>query len=397
MAVYSLDQVNAFIAKKQCLTNDSEPADIVRIAHNICGLHSTSPTVPYISLFCRMNGNLKKEDFEKELYDRRSVAKIRSMRKTVYTFPIDMLPAVFNATRELVRNNFERYMQANGLTKSWCEKQSREILKVLSGSSMTTSQIKAVMKTTENINPVINAMCDECILIRGRPKGSWKSNTHHYSIFKEYLPGVRMDGVPVGEARKLVLNWYLAALGPSTEKDMSWWSGLTVGQVGKALKESGTSVTWVRVEGYDEKLAMLSSEIGKLEGSGKSGSGTVRLLPYLDSCVMGHKDRRRYIDDKHYDYVFDRSGNATYSITWNGRIVGVWDASAEKERVIKVLLFGQLPRYVIKKTSSLARKLGRFITGDEVQVLFCDSMVPLPRRTAGGFMSPLKLSGTRFI
>ncbi|MBN2168325.1 MAG: winged helix DNA-binding domain-containing protein [Actinobacteria bacterium] len=153
-------------------------------------------------------------------------------------------------------------------------------MKVLSGNSMTASQIKAAMRTSENINPVINAMCDECILIRGRPKGTWKSNTHHYSIFKEYLPGVDMDGVSVGGARKDVLERYLAAFGPSTEKDISWWSGFKVGQVRKALGDLGSSVTMVRVEGYDKELALLSNEIGSLASIGKSGSGTAGLREY---------------------------------------------------------------------------------------------------------------------
>jgi len=39
---------------------------------------------------------------------------------------------------------------------------------------------------------------------------------------------------------------------------------------------------------------------------------------------------------------------------------------------------------------SKAQKIGRFIADKEVTVKECDSMIPLKRRTAGGFMSPLK-------
>jgi hypothetical protein len=37
-----------------------------------------------------------------------------------------------------------------------------------------------------------------------------------------------------------------------------------------------------------------------------------------------------------------------------------------------------------------AKTLGKFITENEVKLKECNSMIPIPKRTAGGFMSPLK-------
>jgi hypothetical protein len=45
---------------------------------------------------------------------------------------------------------------------------------------------------------------------------------------------------------------------------------------------------------------------------------------------------------------------------------------------------------VRKKVRSKVSDVGKFITEKPVQVHVCDSMVPLMRRTAGSFLSPLK-------
>jgi hypothetical protein len=51
-----LNHINHFILRKQHLTDDSKTDNIVQIAKDIGGLHSTSSTTPYLSLFARTNG-----------------------------------------------------------------------------------------------------------------------------------------------------------------------------------------------------------------------------------------------------------------------------------------------------------------------------------------------------
>jgi len=35
-------------------------------------------------------------------------------------------------------------------------------------------------------------------------------------------------------------------------------------------------------------------------------------------------------------------------------------------------------------------KIGKFITGKDIEIKECEDMIPLTKRTMGGFMSPLK-------
>jgi hypothetical protein len=105
---------------------------------------------------------------------------------------------------------------------------------------------------------------------------------------------------------------------------------------------------------------------------------------------MGYKQRDRYLDQEHYDLVFDRSGNATSVILVDGRVVGVWDFEDGKEPLAKVFLFQELGRSLRDGIYAEAEHLGEFIAETKVKIKECESMVPLTERTAGSMMSPLK-------
>jgi len=65
MDIVSLDQVNHFLLGKQYLL-DKFDESLIQIVRDICGLHATSATIPYLSLFSRMS-NFKKEALDEEL------------------------------------------------------------------------------------------------------------------------------------------------------------------------------------------------------------------------------------------------------------------------------------------------------------------------------------------
>ena len=110
-------------------------------------------------------------------------------------------------------------------------------------------------------------------------------------------------------------------------------------------------------------------------------------MPSLDPYIMGYKIRERYLYQKYYNYVFDRSGNATFSILLNGNIIGVWDVI---ESYVKIFIFQEINNEILQEIHKKAKKIGTFFLGKNVKVKECKSMVPLTERTAGSVMSPLK-------
>ena len=171
------------------------------------------------------------------------------------------------------------------------------------------------------------------------------------------------------------------------------WERISVSLIAKDIRKIGTRlVAWAKPLGLTLfTLSLIIYAVTHFVLRGRYGGirviTVVNVLPSLDPYMMGYRDRDRYLHPKHYKMVFDRSGNATSIILLDGQVVGIWDL---EEPLVKIYYLKDVGRDVRKKVRTRASDMGKFITGMPVQIKVCDSMVPLPNRTAGSFMSPLK-------
>ena len=62
---------------------------------------------------------------------------------------------------------------------------------------------------------------------------------------------------------------------------------------------------------------------------------------------MGYKNRERFINPDIYEFVFDRSGNATTTILLNGVVIGIWDFETKPKPKVKFLLFNQVNNEIL--------------------------------------------------
>jgi len=392
-----LNSVNRFRLHKQHLTDESQTEDIVQTVRDVYGLHATNPTAPYLSLYARARG-FTRDKLDEELYVKRTLGKIRCVRTTVHVLPRETISIAFAATKSIVEPNSEDFLRYTGaVTKDQYEEASRAILDILKSRGMSTVQIKKHLGTKLNVSPIVNLMCDQGLLMRGRSDKGWKSNTHTYYVFSEYFPGMDLNAVDPAKARETTVRQYLACYGPATVKDISWWSGFTLTEVRRILQSLAREATEVEISELKGAYVMLAADRAALERFEPSGQPAVNLLPPLDPYLMGYKEREHYLDYKHYEMVFDRSGNATSTILVDGRVAGVWDYSEKPGPTVKLLLFRQLEKRLLRVLETRARAMGRFIADQAVTVEMCDQMVPLPQRNAGGFMSPLGPSAGRRI
>ncbi len=384
-----LNSVNRFRLHKQHLTDESQTEDIVQIVRDIYGLHATNPTAPYVSLFARAS-DFTRDKLDDELYVKRTLGKIRCVRTTVHVLPRETIPIAFAATKSIVEPNSENFLRyTGGVTERQYKDTSREILRILKGKGMSTLQIKKELGTKLNISIIVNLMCDQGLLMRGRSDKGWKSNTHTYYLFSDYFPGMDLNAVDPAQARETTVRQYLAAYGPATVKDISWWSGFTMTEVRRILQSLARETVEVEIPELKGSYVMLAEDIAALERFRPSRQPAVNLLPPLDPYLMGYKERERYLDSEHYYLVFDRSGNSTSTILVDGRVAGVWDFSDKPRPTVKLFFFHELEKTTLSVVQSTARAIGQFIADETVAVEMCDQMVPLTQRNAGGFMSPL--------
>ena len=381
--------MNYFVLSKQHLTPDSAGDDIVQAVRDVGGLHAMSSTTPYLSLHARCS-KFKKEDLDRELYERRSLGRIRCVRKTIYIHTKDMIPTVWQATTSKVTKASKRYMESRGVTDETYREVSKEILTMLSDQEMTASEIKEAVSTKVDISSILYYLCDQGLLMRGKPAGGWKDRNYKYCLFSEYFPDVDLEKPSESEAIASLVGQYYTSFGPATENDVVWWTGLGKVEVRYALKNLQDKLLEVPIRGSERSLLMLKSDEALIKDMQTPDKPIVNLLPTLDPYLMGYKERGRYLAEEDSDLVFDRSGNATSVILADGKVVGVWDCEGGEESFIKLHIFGEIRKEVQEDIYDRAIRLGGFITGSEVRIRECESMDPLKVRTAGSFMSPLK-------
>jgi hypothetical protein len=387
-----LEEVNRFVLHKQHLTPESATSDLVQITRDIAGLHATNSTTPYLSLFARASG-FARDHLEHHLYERPTLAKIRCVRKTIYIHSADMLPVVFGATWRSVAKASRRYAESRGISPEVYDKISRAILAMLQDQGKTAPAIKVGLGTLAeglDVSALLYLMCDQGLLIRGRPARGWRDKTHHYAPFRTYFPDVDLHPFSETDAITLLVKRYLAAFGPVTEDDLAWWMGLGKTKARRALGDLGEEVVTVDIPGLTTASIMLRSDQLRLDGGEYPPGPIVNLLPPLDPYLMGYKERARYLNPCHASRIFDRAGNATSTILVDGQVVGVWDFADGDPPELRLLLLEAIAENLLEQVSTEAQRLGDFIADGGTVIRHCEHMAPLTERTMGSFLSPLK-------
>jgi len=162
------------------------------------------------------------------------------------------------------------------------------------------------------------------LLIRARPRGTWRSNLYEYVPLSAWLPGVDLETVAPQEAQVWLVRRYLCAFGPTTGNYIQWWTGFSKGDTREALRALGAEVVEVAIEGWGNGYLMLADHVERLRGFVPPDTPYVFFLPGLDPFIMGYTDRRRFLAVEHRAKVFDRAGNAVPTVSVNGRVVGGW-------------------------------------------------------------------------
>jgi uncharacterized protein YcaQ len=372
---FSLDRTNKLLLHKHHLSEVATDSSLVQTVGNVGGLHASAATVPYLSLWARRE-RFAKEELQTALYDEPRLGKVLCVRNTLFILPRELLPTAYQATKKRRDAVLDRYLRHHEISRSQYERACAEITDILGNGAKTTAEMKEELGDP-GLSITVDLMPNDWRLVRGRPRGTWRSNLHEYAAFEAWFPDVDLHSVTPEEARLTLVEHYLAALGPATEADMVWWSGLGKSEIRSSLDALAEKVTVVQVEGLKSEHFMPTSDLHELERD-HTGARSVFLLPGLDPYVMGHKDRRRFLADERYHQVFDRAGNALPTVWHDGQVIGVW-LEDRKRTMVEVLLFEGAEEAVTSHVHDEARRLSGFLEHDPVNVrikLYPDDVYP---------------------
>ena len=91
MRSFTVEERRARLARRHFLVEPTS-APIPHIASSMVGLHATDPATVYLSAWARVPG-LTRADLDRALYEERTLIKHLSMRRTLFVFTRDLLPA----------------------------------------------------------------------------------------------------------------------------------------------------------------------------------------------------------------------------------------------------------------------------------------------------------------
>jgi Winged helix DNA-binding domain len=328
----------ARLAVRHHLAPSAKATDVVALAQQMVGLHSTDPASVVLAAAARLKRPTV-DVVERALYDDRTLVRTLCMRRTLFVVPVDLVPIVQAAVTEALvppeRKRTVRMIEEAGIARDgarWLRQAEAETIAALEERGEVTGAdlSKLVPRLRKQIpygegkrwagrmgmtTRVLFLLACEQRVVRGRPQGSWASTRYRWAPMTSWLP----DGIPTlkpDEARAELARRWLAAFGPGTVADLKWWTGWTLGQTRKAVAELAT--VEVELDHGDTGIVLAGDDAPV-----RSPKPWAALLPGLDPTTMGWAERAWYLGP-HKAALFDRAGNAGPTVWWDGRIVGGW-------------------------------------------------------------------------
>jgi hypothetical protein len=377
--VFSAAERRALLGHRHRLAPSARADDPLQVARSLVAVHGTDPASVYVACWARTagRGGPGGEDavaaVDRELYEDRTLVRMLAMRRTVFVTPVENAPVLQAACTRAVavreRRAALRHIVegaegaegaegpesaaggdgAAGLGCSPAEAEKllaageEEALRLLAelgeastGELVAASRLLARQivlapgkkyQSRQNLAArVLPLLAADGRLVRARPRGSWTSHQHRWSLTERWLRGRAGGGaeeLTEDQGRAELARAWLGAFGPGVPEDLQWWAGWTKTATRRALADAGA--VEVGVEPADGAAAVPGVALPADAGSrtATDPGAWAALLPALDSTTMGWRQRGWYLDG-HGPQVFDDVGNAGPTIWWCGRVVGGW-------------------------------------------------------------------------
>lgn len=348
-------------------------------------LHSTEPATVHLSLAARVDG-LTVADVDRALYGDRTLVKQLAMRRTLFVFPRDLLPAAWGSASARVARQLAarvaKELEAAGHAQdgaAWLATARTAVVEALAGGDGLTAQevrerVPALAARLElapgtkyaahvYLAPrVLTQLAVEGRIVRGTNAGHWRVSKPRWTLVEDWLGDVPAPLEPDAGYAELVRRW-LTTFGPGTETDLVWWLGSTKTAVRRALAD--VEAVEVSLDGGATGWVLPDDPV--LDRPEPDGEPWAALLPVLDPTVMGWKERSFYLGD-HGPQLFDSNGNAGTTAWWDGRVVGCW--VQDEAGVVEVRLLERLPRAARAALAAEAERLTQWLEGTRVSTVY---------------------------
>ena len=369
----------ARLARRHALAPAHRAADAEAATRAVTVLHSTEPATVYLSLRARVDG-VTVADIDRALHEDRTLVNKLAMRRTLFVFPRDLLPAAWGSASARVALQAEarlvKEVEAAGHAgdgAAWLAEARADVVAALAGRALTAQEVRKAVPALEarldlapgkkyaanvSIAPrVLTQLGVEGTLVRGANAGHWRLSKPRWALMSDWLDDVPPAAKENEGYAEVAGGCARSAPAPRTTSCGGW---------ARPSAPSGPpSPRSVRSRCHWTEAAPAGCCPTTRVPRAPWSRG--RVLPVLDPTVMGWKQRGFYLGE-HTPQLFDRNGNAGTTAWWDGRIVGCW--VQDDAGVVEVRLLEELPEQAGAALAAEAERLTDWLGGVKVGTVY---------------------------
>jgi hypothetical protein len=379
-------QVAAFRLSRHHLLERAQTKALLSVVRDMAGAQAQLLSAAQISLWSRVR-DLQIAHVEESLY-KRTLVKASCMRRTLFLVPSKDLATLVRGSARRAEKEV-RWARGKGvpdrivnaainaalgaldqpLTRSEiADRVSRTLgvpMQSVHGGGWGSQRKLAAVPVGKLIYPVVDLL--HLAAARGVVcYGPNRDNEPTFVRADAWIP--HWQDLPAEQAEGNLLRMYLRGYGPATIADFASWTGISLTDAREIWVREQSDFAAVNIEGWE--AALLREDLDAL-GQAEFERPLIRLLPYFDSFLLGHKQREHLVAMNHQPKVYRAQGWISPVVLVNGRVTAVWEHAREGNRLrVKVARFGSMSRDVTAGIYEEAHDLGRFlgVTNVDVQI-----------------------------
>lgn len=378
------EQVAAFRLSRHHLSERAPTAALVSVVGQMTGAQAQLLSAAHISLWSRVR-DLQVAQIEAALGER-SLVKASCMRRTLFLVPSEHLATFVRGSARRAEKEV-RWARGKGVPDrvldaaidaalgaldqpatrpEIAERVSRTLgvqTQAIHGGGWGRRTKVAAVPVGELTYPVVDLLH----LAGARGVVCYGPDRDHQPTFVRadaWIPG--WQDMPREQAEGALLRTYLRAFGPATAADFGLWTGITLTDAREIWAREQAAIAPVTVEGWP--AAVLQEDLDALAHA-TFERPLVRLVPYFDSYLLGHKERAHLVSSQHRPSIYRPQGWIAPVVLVDGRASAVWAQSRQGDRLdVKVAAFEPLSQRIIAGIHEEVRELGRFLAAPNVEV-----------------------------
>ena len=378
------NQVAAFRLARHHLLERAPTKDLITVVRDMTGAQAQLLSAAQLSLWARVR-DLQIANVE-EAIRQRTLVKASCMRRTLFLVPSDSLAVFVRGSTRRAEKEI-RWARGKGvpdrvldaaidaalgaldqpLTRpEIAERVSRALgvqMRAAHGGGWGHRKKIAAVPVGELTYPVVDLLhlsASRGVVCYGPLRGTEPT----FVRADAWIP--KWQDLPREDAEGALLRMYLRAFGPATAADFALWTGITLTDAREIWAREQAGFASVNVAGWTAEV--LQEDLDEL-AQAEFEKSLVRLLPYFDTFLLGHKNRDHLVGVEHKPKVYRAQGWIAPVVLVDGRVSAVWQHVRDGNRLrAQVMKFGSLSRPAAAGIREEARDLGRFLGIPNVEV-----------------------------